>query len=65
MGGGTRRIADGECDQIAPGQLTLIRMFEELRGRGYDGGYDAVRRCVRGGAKSGQSRAATYVPLST
>jgi transposase len=24
-------------------QLTLIRIFEELRGRGYDGGYDAVR----------------------
>jgi hypothetical protein len=23
-------------------QLTLIRIFEELRGRGYDGGYDAV-----------------------
>ena len=23
-------------------QLTLIRMFEEFRGRGYDGGYDAV-----------------------
>ena len=22
----------------------LIRIFEELRGRGYDGGYDAVRR---------------------
>src|ERR1700737_236854 len=22
-------------------QLTLIRIFEELRGRGYDGGYDA------------------------
>src|ERR1700751_2208315 len=25
-------------------RLTLIRIFEELRGRGYDGGYDAVRR---------------------
>ena len=28
-------------------QLTLIRIFEELRGRGYDGGYDAVRRYAR------------------
>jgi transposase len=28
-------------------QLTLIRVFEELRGRGYDGGYDAVRRYTR------------------
>ena len=25
-------------------QLTLIRIFEELRGRGHEGGYDAVRR---------------------
>jgi hypothetical protein len=23
-------------------QLTLVRIFEELRGRGYDGGYDAL-----------------------
>ena len=29
-------------------RLTLIRMFEELRGLGYDGGYDAVRRYARG-----------------
>src|SRR5437879_8020883 len=46
-------------------QLTLIRMFEELRGRGYDGGYDAVRRYARRWAKErGQSTAAAYVPLS-
>ena len=46
-------------------QLTLIRMFEELRGRGYDGGYDAVRRYARRWAKErGQATAAAYVPLS-
>src|SRR5262249_8145467 len=28
-------------------RLTLIRIFEELRGRGYEGGYDAVRRYAR------------------
>src|SRR4051794_10776113 len=40
-------------------QLTLIRVFEELRGRGYDGGYDAVRRYARRWAKErGQSTAA-------
>jgi transposase len=46
-------------------QLTLIRIFEELHGRGYGGGYDAVRRYARRWAKErGQSTAAAYVPLS-
>src|SRR6266478_2513551 len=46
-------------------QLTLIRMFEELRGRGYDGGYDAVRRYARRWAKQhGQATSTAYVPLS-
>jgi transposase len=46
-------------------QLTLIRIFEELRERGYDGGYDAVRRYARQWAKQhGQVTAAAYVPLS-
>src|ERR1022692_2165871 len=46
-------------------RLTLIRLFEELRGLGYDGGYDAVRRYARRWSKErGQSTAAAYVPLS-
>src|SRR3954447_104127 len=46
-------------------RLTLIRIFEELRGRGYDGGYDAVRRYARQWSKErGQATAAAYVPLS-
>src|SRR6187455_480504 len=46
-------------------QLTLVRVFEELRGRGYDGGYDAVRRYARRWSQErGQSTAAAYVPLS-
>src|SRR5438128_1876268 len=45
--------------------LTLIRLFEELRDRGYDGGYDAVRRYARRWSKQrGQSLAAAFVPLS-
>src|SRR6516165_7751940 len=28
-------------------RLTLIRTFEELRGLGYDGSYDAIRRYAR------------------
>src|SRR5271167_3602977 len=33
-------------------QLTLIRIFEELRSRGYDGGYDAVELDATFGGKS-------------
>jgi hypothetical protein len=45
--------------------LTLIRIFEELRGRGYEGGYDAVRRYAKRWSKAhGQSTTAAYVPLS-
>src|SRR5271169_4475721 len=46
-------------------RLTLIRLFEELRGLGYAGGYDAVRRYARRwGQERGQSTTAAYVPLS-
>src|SRR3954471_17974776 len=55
----------GNAAKAAREQLTLIRIFEELRGRGYDGGYDAVRRYARRWAKErGQATAAAYVPLS-
>jgi len=37
----------GNATKPAREQLTLIRLFEDLRGRGYDGGYDAVRRYAR------------------
>jgi transposase len=46
-------------------RLTLIRLFEELRGRGYSGGYDAVRRYAgRWSKERGHSTAAAYVPLT-
>jgi transposase len=46
-------------------QLTLIRIFEALRGRGYAGGYDAVRRYARGWRRDRASMsAAAFVPLS-
>lgn len=46
-------------------RLTLIRIFEELRARGYNGGYDAVRRYAASWSKEERSAsAAAYVPLT-
>lgn len=46
-------------------RLTLIRIFEELRAVGYEGGCDAVRRYARSWLKSrGAVTAEAYVPLS-
>ncbi len=46
-------------------RLTLIRIFEELRAVGYEGGYDAVRRYARSWSKTrGALTAEAYVPLS-
>jgi transposase len=46
-------------------RLTLIRLFETLRGLGYVGSYDAVRRYAKAWHKDrGEATAAAYVPLS-
>jgi transposase len=46
-------------------RLTLIRIYEELRTLGYDGGYDAVRRYARAwGKERANATADAYVPLS-
>jgi transposase len=45
-------------------RLTLIRIYEELRAAGYEGGYDAVRRYARVWSKGrGAVTAEAYVPL--
>ena len=46
-------------------RVTLLRIFEELRGLGYDGGYDAVRRYAAAWKRQEtEATAAAYVPLS-
>ncbi len=55
----------GNVATVAREQRTLIRIFEDLRGRGYAGGYDAVRRYARRWSEArGHSTAAAYVPLT-
>ena len=45
-------------------QLTLIRIYEEVRALGYEGSYDAVRRYARSWSKKrGAVTAHAYVPL--
>jgi transposase len=59
------RLLTANAAKTGRERLTLIRIFEDLRGRGYEGGYDAVRRYARRWSKG---RAATtadaYVPLT-
>src|SRR3954471_20924332 len=46
-------------------RLTLMRLFEALRGLGYEGGYDAVRRYARTWRRERSAMTAdAYVPLS-
>src|SRR6476660_600011 len=59
------RLLTTNVESTARERLTLIRIFEELRALGYDGGYDAVRRYARtwNRAHAGQT-ADAFVPLS-
>ena len=59
------RILEENGAKSARERLTLIRVFEELRGLGYDGGYDAVRRYARSWQRERMAATAgAYVPLS-
>jgi transposase len=54
------------ANEAKPGRerLTLVRMFEELRALGYEGGYDAVRRYARAWQDDQARVSHAYVPLS-
>ena len=53
------------ADAPARERLTLIRLFEELRAVGYEGGYDAVRRYAKIWSREhSRQSATTYIPLS-
>ena len=59
------RMLTANTETSARERLTLIRLFEELRTLGYEGGYDAVRRDARTWSREHVSQtAAVFVPLS-
>src|ERR1700687_4760557 len=58
------RLLAANESKAARERLTLIRLFEELRGLGYAGGYDAVRRYARRWSRERGASTASFVPLS-
>jgi transposase len=59
------RLLEANEGKAARERLTHIRIFEELRGLGYEGGYDAVRRYARGWRRVRSATVAgAFVPLS-
>src|ERR1700687_7045 len=59
------RMLTTNAGNAARDRLTLIRWFEELRARGNEGGYDAVRRYARTWSREHASQTtAAFVPLS-
>jgi transposase len=59
------RLLEGNERKARRERLTLIRIYEELQGLGYRGGYDAVRRYAAGWKRERSVlTAAAYVPLA-
>ena len=62
---GLERLLTENAGKAARERLTLIRLFEELRALGYEGGHDAVRRHARHWSREHAIQtAAAFVPLS-
>ena len=58
------RLLEANAARGSREKLALMQVYEELRGLGYDGGYDAVRRYAAGWRRvQGSGTAAAFVPL--
>ena len=62
--GALDRLLEANAARGSREKLALMQVYEELRGLGYDGGYDAVRRYAAGWKRvQGSGTAAAFVPL--
>jgi hypothetical protein len=58
------RLLAVNVESPARERLTLIRIFEEWRALGYDGGYDAIRRYARSWATlNARSQIGSKIPF--
>ena len=59
------RLLEANAKAQARERLTLIRIYEELRPLGYEGGYDAVRRYARRwDERRASATAEAFIPLA-
>lgn len=59
------RLLAANAARASRERLTVMQLYEELRGLGYDGGYDAVRRYAATWKQAqGSGTAAAFVPLT-
>jgi transposase len=58
------RLLAANATRSSRERLTLMRLFEELRGLGYSGGYDAVRRHAARWRCQQSATTTAFVPLS-
>ena len=59
------RLLEANTKPVTRERLTLIRVYEELRALGYEGGYDAVRRYARSwGEQHANVTAEAFIPLT-
>lgn len=56
------RLLEENAGRASRERLTLMRVLEALRGLGYEGGYDTVRRYARGWPTSCASAASRSRP---
>jgi transposase len=56
-------MMEQEMELPSKSRRTIKKVFEQLQREGYEGGYDAVRRYIRGWKEEHRSKKSAFVPL--